>query len=208
MLGIFQKLVASRVHDQDGFRILEALLDNLPLETLQPYLTTVRSPCDMTHFTLPLFCPSALQAAGQQLPVTARNVLRMRLAIADEERIQQLSTRCLGCLDTHSMGLYMSAAQIWTILFQRLQAAKTSRFVRGFLVFLSHFVVKRGPAALHASTDTVQPGIFLGILQQACPTHCVASLDEQNAFITSFPQQCLAQTGSCLAYLSQLCCSL
>ena len=57
--------------------------------------------------------------------------------------------------------------QVWTILFQRLQAAKTARFVRGFLVFLSHFVVKRGPAALQASTDTVQPGIFLVILQQA-----------------------------------------
>jgi len=57
--------------------------------------------------------------------------------------------------------------QIWTILFQRLQAAKTARFVRGFLVFLSHYVVERGPAALQASTDTVQPGIFLVILQQA-----------------------------------------
>ena len=35
-------------------------------------------------------------------------------------------------------------------------------------MFLSHYVVKRGPAALQASTDTVQPGIFLVILQQAC----------------------------------------
>ena len=57
--------------------------------------------------------------------------------------------------------------QVWTILFQRLQAAKTARFVRGFLVFLSHFVVKRGPAALQASTDTLQQGVFLMILQQA-----------------------------------------
>ena len=61
-----------------------------------------------------------------------------------------------------------NAAQIWKILFQRLQAAKTARYVRGFLVFLSHFVVKRSPAAMQASTDTVQPGIFLIILQQAC----------------------------------------
>jgi hypothetical protein len=44
VLGIFQKLVASRVHDQDGFRILEALLDNLPLETLQSYMTEVGLP--------------------------------------------------------------------------------------------------------------------------------------------------------------------
>lgn len=61
-----------------------------------------------------------------------------------------------------------TAAQIWKILFQRLQAAKTARYVRGFLVFLSHFVVKRSPAALQASTDTLQPGIFIIILQQAC----------------------------------------
>lgn len=45
VLGIFQKLVASRVHDQDGFKILEALLDNLPLETLRPYMTEVGLPC-------------------------------------------------------------------------------------------------------------------------------------------------------------------
>ena len=62
--------------------------------------------------------------------------------------------------------------QVWTILFQRLQAAKTAPFVRGFLVFLSHFVVKRGPAALQASTDTLQPGVFLMILQQARRSFC------------------------------------
>lgn len=47
MLGIFQKLVASRVHDQDGFRILEALLDSAPPETLQPYMPQVQPllPC-------------------------------------------------------------------------------------------------------------------------------------------------------------------
>ena len=42
MLGIFQKLVASRVHDQDGFRILESLLESAPPETLQPYMPQVR----------------------------------------------------------------------------------------------------------------------------------------------------------------------
>ena len=41
MLGIFQKLVASRVHDQDGFRVLEALLDSCPPDTLQPYMPQV-----------------------------------------------------------------------------------------------------------------------------------------------------------------------
>ena len=52
MLGIFQKLVASRVHDQDGFRILESLLESAPPETLQPYM--------------PQVCPSSL-LSGQGL---------------------------------------------------------------------------------------------------------------------------------------------
>ena len=60
-------------------------------------------------------------------------------------------------------------AQVWSLLFQRLQAAKTARFVRGFLLLLAHVVASRGPAALAASTDAVQPGIFLIILQQVRP---------------------------------------
>ena len=65
--------------------------------------------------------------------------------------------------------------QVWSLLFQRLQAAKTARFVRGFLVFLCHVVLVHGPAALVASTNAVQPGIFLVILQQVClsPSMCM-----------------------------------
>jgi hypothetical protein len=44
VLGVFQKLVASRAHDAEGFRILGALLQHLPLDALQPYLPTVRAP--------------------------------------------------------------------------------------------------------------------------------------------------------------------
>ena len=42
MLGIFQKLVASKAHDLEGFKIMEALMDNLPPDALQPYIKTVR----------------------------------------------------------------------------------------------------------------------------------------------------------------------
>ena len=45
MLGIFQKLMASRTHDQDGFKILEALLNNSPPDTLQPYMAMVCGSC-------------------------------------------------------------------------------------------------------------------------------------------------------------------
>lgn len=43
VLGIFQKLVASKSHDQEGFRIMEALVKYLPSEVMQPYMPTVRS---------------------------------------------------------------------------------------------------------------------------------------------------------------------
>jgi hypothetical protein len=41
VLGIFQKLVASKAHDQEGFRILVGLITHMPPETLQPYMPTV-----------------------------------------------------------------------------------------------------------------------------------------------------------------------
>ena len=58
---------------------------------------------------------------------------------------------------------------MWTLLFQRLQAAKTARFVRGLLVSLCTVALVHGPAALVASTDAVQPGVFMAILQQVLP---------------------------------------
>jgi hypothetical protein len=56
--------------------------------------------------------------------------------------------------------------QVWSILFQRLQQARTNRYLRGLLVFLSHFIVKSGPQALAASTNAVQQGIFLALVGQ------------------------------------------
>ena len=78
------------------------------------------------------------------------------------------TSRCMGLVPGNltvqcTPGL---APQVWSLLFQRLQAAKTARFVRGFLVLLAHFVAAHGPAALSASMDAVQPGILLVILQQ------------------------------------------
>ncbi|GAA5820705.1 hypothetical protein JCM11251_003120 [Rhodosporidiobolus azoricus] len=40
MLGIFQHLIQSKANDQYGFELLEALLENLPVATLQPYMST------------------------------------------------------------------------------------------------------------------------------------------------------------------------
>ncbi|GAA5967687.1 hypothetical protein JCM11641_005736 [Rhodosporidiobolus odoratus] len=40
MLGIFQHLIQSKANDQYGFELLEALLENLPIPTLQPYMSS------------------------------------------------------------------------------------------------------------------------------------------------------------------------
>ena len=48
----------------------------------------------------------------------------------------------------------------------RLQTSRTQKFVRGFVSFLAHFTVKDGPAAVAATMDRVQPGIFVMLLQQ------------------------------------------
>ena len=43
VLGVFQKLIASKAHDHQGFYILNALVESLPSEALTPYLTNIWS---------------------------------------------------------------------------------------------------------------------------------------------------------------------
>ncbi|KAK9829548.1 hypothetical protein WJX72_006417 [[Myrmecia] bisecta] len=95
VLGVFQKLIASKAHDHQGFLILTALVEHLKLEAFAQYLP-----------------------------------------------------------------------QIWTLLFTRLQSAKTPKYVRSLLVFLALFVARRGGGTVQASIDGVQPGLFVMLLQQ------------------------------------------
>lgn len=60
------------------------------------------------------------------------------------------------------------ARQVWGLLFQRLQSARTPKFVRGFLAFLAGFILRHGATATAASIDAVQSGLFTGgVLAQA-----------------------------------------
>jgi exportin-2 (importin alpha re-exporter) len=93
VLGVFQKLVSSRAQDHQGFFILNALVECLPLEAYEGHLPA-----------------------------------------------------------------------IWGILFQRLQSAKTQKFVKCLVVFTSLLVAKRGVDAARRSMAEVQPGIFEMIL--------------------------------------------
>ena len=57
---------------------------------------------------------------------------------------------------------------MWGLLFQRLQSARTPKFVRGFLLFLAGFILRHGASATAASIDAVQGGLFTGgVLAQA-----------------------------------------
>ena len=42
LLGVFQKLIASKVHDHEGFFILNSVVEFLPEASFQQYLPTVR----------------------------------------------------------------------------------------------------------------------------------------------------------------------
>ncbi|GFY93580.1 cellular apoptosis susceptibility protein, putative / importin-alpha re-exporter [Actinidia rufa] len=55
---------------------------------------------------------------------------------------------------------------IWTSLFTRLQNRRTVKFVKSFLIFMSLFLVKHGSQNLVDSMNTVQPNVFLVILEQ------------------------------------------
>lgn len=41
LLGVFQKLIASKAHDHEGFDLLNAMVESLPLSAYESYLPTV-----------------------------------------------------------------------------------------------------------------------------------------------------------------------
>ncbi|PSS04147.1 Exportin-2 like [Actinidia chinensis var. chinensis] len=95
VLGIFNKLVTSPSTDEQGFYVLNTVVENLGYDVIAPH---------MVH--------------------------------------------------------------IWAALFTRLQNSRTVKFVKSFLIFMSLFLVKHGSQNLVDSMNTVQPNIFLVILEQ------------------------------------------
>ena len=96
---------------------------------------------------------------------------------------------------------------LWGLLFSRAQAARTPRFVRGLLHFASGFAVVKsssngtgtgGAAALAASVDAVQPGLFAGGLLRHLWTPALASLASSGAPEEERKLACVA-TGMVLA---------
>lgn len=97
VLGVFQKLIASKALDHEGFALLEALYveqGGLPGEALAPY-----------------------------------------------------------------------TPHVWLLLLQRLQSARTAKYVRGFVAFATGYAAAHGGPALLAAFDGVQSGVGLQIVQ-------------------------------------------
>lgn len=66
-------------------------------------------------------------------------------------------------VDPTAMAQYLS--NVWTILFQRIQAARTAKIVRGFLCSASLMAARRGGQSVGESMEAVQGGITAMIVQ-------------------------------------------
>ncbi|XP_032826379.1 exportin-2 [Petromyzon marinus] len=89
LLGVFQKLIASKNNDHQGFYLLNSIIEHMPSEVINQF-----------------------------------------------------------------------KKQIFILLFQRLQSSKTTKYVKGFLVFINLFCIKYGPIALQELVDSIQPKMF------------------------------------------------
>lgn len=89
VLGVFQKLVASKAHDHEGFYILAAIVSSLEFSQYQQFMPTV-----------------------------------------------------------------------WQLLLQRLQAARTPKYQRHFVVFVGLYIAKHGVDAAQAPINGMQPDLF------------------------------------------------
>ena len=98
-------------------------------------------------------------AAGQLEPALGALQKLVSLKSADGES-GPLALALLRGVPPASLSPYLPP--LWSVLFRRLQAARTPRYVRGLLLFASGFAVLRGAPALVASVDGVQPGLFAG----------------------------------------------
>lgn len=89
VLGVFQKMIASKTNDHEGFYLMQNLINYYPMHELQ-----------------------------------------------------------------------QSLRQIFALLFQRLSLSKTTKYVRGLIVFFSYYATKMGASSLVELIDTIQSAMF------------------------------------------------
>ncbi|XP_067006504.1 exportin-2 [Anabrus simplex] len=95
LLGVFQKLIASKLNDHEGFYLMQTLVEFFPADALSPYMK-----------------------------------------------------------------------QVFVLLFQRLSSTKTTKFVKGLLVFFCLYAIKYGSSNLVSMVDSIQPQMFGMVLER------------------------------------------
>ncbi|KAL1115301.1 hypothetical protein AAG570_007332 [Ranatra chinensis] len=95
LLGVFQKLISSKANDHEGFYLIQAMMEFMPKEDLDPYMK-----------------------------------------------------------------------QVMMLLFQRLSSSKTTKFIRGVLVFFCFYVITYGASEFVVLVDSVQPQMFVMIVER------------------------------------------
>nr|CAD7443929.1 unnamed protein product [Timema bartmani] len=95
LLGVFQKLIASKLNDHEGFYLLQSIIEHFPKDALSPYMK-----------------------------------------------------------------------QIFVLMFQRLSSTKTTKYVKGLLVFFCFYAVKLGASALIDMVDSIQQQMFRMVLER------------------------------------------
>ncbi len=95
LLGVFQKLIASKVNDHEGFYLMGSMIEYLDPSLLSKHIEN-----------------------------------------------------------------------IFILLFQRLQSSKTTKYVKGLLVFMSLFAGKYGGSSLIKTVESIQPKLFLMVIER------------------------------------------
>ncbi|OAD56402.1 Exportin-2 [Eufriesea mexicana] len=89
LLGVFQKLIASKANDHEGFLLLQSIIEHFAPNVLEPYMK-----------------------------------------------------------------------QIFVLLFQRLSSSKTTKFVKGLIVFFAYYIIRYGSNSLVTIIDQIQSRMF------------------------------------------------
>ena len=114
-------------------------------------------------------------------------VFQKLVALKSQDHEGMYILDCLiAAMDPSVMAQYMSA--IWSIIYQRLQTAKTTKFCKSFMSTGALLAALRGGDAAGQSMDSVQPGILLMVVQNVWSPALAAPgvlLSEKSALVGS-----------------------
>ncbi len=159
------------------FQILSLLLELRPLPVPELYM-----------MIYPLLLTPALWERNGNVPALVRLlqafIEKAPLDVTKDERLEALLgvfQKLIASKMNDHQGFYLLGSlveyiepslfsshikSIFIVLFQRLQSSKTTKYVRGLLVFFSLFAGKYGGSCLVKTIESIQPKLFLMVLER------------------------------------------